>query len=53
MDELYSVVYVCVCTLTYTTSSLFTHLVDGHLGCSHVLTTVNSGVVNIGVHASF
>ena len=25
---------------------------DGHLGCSHVLTTVNSAAVNIGVHVS-
>jgi len=26
--------------------------VDGHLGCSHVLTIVNSAAVNIGVHVS-
>ena len=25
---------------------------DGHLGCFHVLTTVNSAAVNIGVHVS-
>ena len=23
---------------------------DGHLGCSHVLATINSAVMNIGVH---
>ena len=27
--------------------------VDGHLGGSHVLATVNSAAVNIGVHVSF
>ena len=27
--------------------------VDGHLGCSHVLTIVNSAAVNIWVHVSF
>ena len=27
--------------------------VDGHLACFHVLATVNSAVVNIGVHVSF
>lgn len=27
--------------------------VNGHLGCFHVLTTVNSASVNIGVHVSF
>ena len=27
--------------------------VDGHLGCSHVLTIVNSAAVNLGVHISF
>ena len=27
--------------------------VDGHLGCFHVLTTVNSTAVNTGVHVSF
>ena len=27
--------------------------VDGRLGCSHVLATVNSAAVNAGVHVSF
>ena len=27
--------------------------VDGHLGCFHVLTVVNSAAVNVGVHVSF
>ena len=27
--------------------------VDGHLGCFHVLTIMNSAAVNIGVHVSF
>ena len=27
--------------------------VDGHLGCFHVLATVNSAAVNIGLHVSF
>ena len=27
--------------------------VSGHLGCFYVLATVNSAVVNIGVHVSF
>ena len=27
--------------------------VNAHLGCLHILTVVNSAVVNIGVHGSF
>ena len=27
--------------------------VNGHLGCFHVLTTVNSAAMNIGIHISF
>ena len=27
--------------------------VDGHLGCSHILTIMNSAAMNIGVHVCF
>ena len=27
--------------------------IDGHLGCFHVLATVNSAAVNIGAHVTF
>ena len=37
-------VCVCVSHLLYHSS------VDGHLGCFHVLATVNSASVNIGEH---
>ena len=46
MAEEYSIVYVY--------HIFFVHLsVDGHLGCFHVFTIVNSAAVNIGVHVSF
>ena len=34
--------------------NFFTHSpVDGHVGCFYVQATVNSTVMNIGVHVSF
>ena len=48
-----------MCTHTHThtqthTSSLYIHFsVSGHLGCFHVLLTVNSAAASIGVHVSF
>ena len=46
MAEQYSIVHMYY--------NLFIHLsVDGHRSCSHVLATVNSAAVNVGLHVSF
>ena len=44
--EYYSIVYMYQNFLIHSS-------VDGHLGCFHVITIVNSAAVNIGVHVSF
>ena len=45
MVEYYCIVYMHHSFFRYSS-------VDGHLGCFHVLATVNSATVNIGVHVS-
>ena len=46
-------VCVCVCTYIHTHHIFIYSPIDGHLGCFHVLTTVNDAAVNISVHISF
>ena len=44
---------VCVC-IVYMYHNFFIHSsVNGHLGCFHVLTMVNSAAMNNGIHVSF
>ena len=45
---------VCVCTRARVCCQIFIHSsVDGHLGCLHKLTIINSAVLNIGGTVSF
>ena len=46
-------IYVFVDRYRYTHISFIHSSVNGHLGCFHVLTIVNSAAVSIGVHVSF
>ena len=41
-------VYICLCHIFFIHSSI-----NGHLGCFHVLSTVNSAAINIGMSEFF
>ena len=43
----------CVCVCVHHIIFIHSSVVDGYLGCLHILATVNSAAVNTGVHVSF
>ena len=46
-------VCVCMCLCLCMWHLLYPFIVDGHLGCFHVLETINSTVMNIKTHVPF
>ena len=46
-------ILVCVAIYTYTTSLVVCLSVKRHLGCFHILATVNSADINTGLHVPF
>ena len=52
--SMYACVCVYTCTHIYTDYIFFIHSsVDGHLGCFHILASINNAGVNIKVHVYF
>ena len=56
----YVYIYICVCVCVYIYIYIHTHCIffiyspmNGHLGCFHVLTTVNNAAMNIVMYVSF